>query len=694
MDNKLEHGKKVKWDDWIGRFIGYLGEYEYIHGHEQVDVDYEWNGEPKADNIVYIYGAEKSGIKDCIDLLSEELNKRKGCICYGYSFTNVHDGTASLSFQKGFSKAFETGAIHFHFPCLELLRAAEDHEETDGLKEVLLNLFDVSGTLVDSVETLTDKNSLWKKAMAGKTLWDELVKSKDYLRNMMRGGEEAKAVKRLKERLRDITLRGSVVSALREEMPYDCLQMDLQINIKSIPDKRVICTINAFELCEDSIKGKGQRELLLKTLASVPGIIWVLFSSKMPDAEARSIIRKENFWRMGGISKERTIRHLKNECPDASHKWCKAVYQYTGGQLGLVNLCVEAHNNGHKYVDDQKGKAMEMLRIAASLGMPLSDEQKALLDKLQTEQGNDSARVDENKQGSRQDEERRELEMWFENVWNSRFDNDALPGETERERKDSLDFLFGTGRVDFVECEDDGSDNSVRKYTLPCLCYLIKKSLDNVGTVEQYHWQRRRQNLALSDLGVRCLSVVEDDPLFCKEYEEYPGVLYLDPIIVQVVSKHRNFAVWVQAFEKKCMQSVDLSEHKEHKKDARGYSAKTLVLVDADGNVHNVKLAEVATVDEKTDIVSADATEVKASEPLVKEEAPAVVPTATGGQPAIPVLPAEENAVEHSYREGNEEGESDTGGKSDEDRKHVVAGEIQDIEKEKLFGRDNNNPMG
>ena len=46
-----------------------------------------------------------------------------------------------------------------------------------------------------------------------------------------------------------------------------------------------------------------------------------------------------------------------------------------------------------------------MLRIAASLGMPLSDEQKALLDKLQTEQGNDSARVDENKQGSRQDEE-------------------------------------------------------------------------------------------------------------------------------------------------------------------------------------------------------------------------------------------------------------------------------------------------
>ena len=55
MDSKLiRQGKNAEWDDWIGRFIGYLGEYEYIHGQETVAADYVWDRESKADNIVYI----------------------------------------------------------------------------------------------------------------------------------------------------------------------------------------------------------------------------------------------------------------------------------------------------------------------------------------------------------------------------------------------------------------------------------------------------------------------------------------------------------------------------------------------------------------------------------------------------------------------------------------------------------------
>lgn len=703
MDTREEHGKKVKWDDWIGRLIGYLGEYEYIHGHQEVDLDYNWSGEPKADNIVYIYGAEKSGMQECIDLLSEELNGRQEYVCYGYSFERTDRGKAALNFQNEFKDAFTQGEPKFQFPCLRLLTAAEEHNEEDGLKEMLSNLFDVSGTLIDTVETLTKGNWV-EKIFAGKALLTELAGSKEYLRNMVRGGVEANAVKQLKGRLRELAMRGSVASAVRPEMPFECLQMDLQINVKSIK-KHVICTVNAFELSEDRLADKSHRELLLKMMASVPGIVWVLFSSKMPDDEARSVIRRENFWRMGGISKERTIRLLQRECPDAKGKWYKAVYHYTGGLVGLLNLCMDAHKGGHKFVDDRDSKIDEMLKNAETLGITLSPQQIEQLLKMKTGGNEEAVRAEENKQDLGQDREQQELERWFAKVWNGKFDDDTLFCDSERERKDPLDFLFGTGRVDYEEMADDGSDASVRKYLLPCLCYLIKKSLSNVGTVEQYHWQRRHQSLELNELGTRCLLVVEEDPLFCKEYEEYPGILYLDPIIVQVVSKHRNYEKWLQAFEGRCLQRIEFEGQKSITKENHSYSSNTLLLVDSEGKVHNVKLADVSVSEEKTGVQS-DISEMKSQFVFGKEEKEKSAADTSGekgetsasscspvGQ--LPQVPQEANEMDKSFRVGNakpETGQADD--KSAEGRKQVDSSEMISLDKEKDLSEDGRNHMG
>lgn len=698
MDTRQEHGKKVKWDDWIGRLIGYLGEYEYMHGHQEVDLDYSWSGEPKADNIVYIYGAEKCGMQECIDLLSEELNGRQEYVCYGYSFERTDRGKAVLNFQNEFKDAFTQGEPKFQFPCLRLLTAAENHNEEDGLKEMLSNLFDVSGTLIDTVETLTTGNWV-EKIFAGKALLTELAGSKEFLRNMIHGGVEAEAVKRLKVKLKDLATRGSVLSAVSAETPFDCLQMDLQINVKSIK-KRVICTVNAFELCGNRLADASHREMLLKMMASVPGVVWVLFSSKMPDDETRSIIRRENFWRMGGISKERTIRLLEKECPDAKGKWCKAVYHYTGGLVGLLNLCMDAHKSGHKFVDDRDGKIDEMMKMAETLGDVKLIEQLA---QMKARQDEEAVRAEENKQGSTQDKEQQELESWFAKVWNGKFDDDAFFGESERERKEPLDFLFGTGRIDYEEMADDGGEGSVRKFLLPCLCYLIKKSLSNVGTVEQYHWQRRHQSLELNELGTRCLLVVEEDPLFCKEYEEYPGILYLDPIIVQVVSRHRNYEKWLQAFESRCLQRIELEGQKSVTKKNHSYSANTLLLVDSEGNVHNVKLADVNVPDKKAG-VQPDVSEMKSQFAFGKEEGEKPTTDTSGecgdasagsltGQP--PRIPQEANDMDKSFRVGNakpETGQADD--KSAEDRKQVDSGRMVLLDKEQVLSEDGHNHMG
>ena len=697
MDSRLEHGKKVKWDDWIGRLIGYLGEYEYMHGEQEVDLDYNWSGESKADNIVYIYGAEKSGMQECIDLLSEELNGRQGYVCYGYSFEGTDKGKAVLNFQNSFKEAFTLGNPKFQFPCLRLLTAAEAHNEEDGLREILSGLLDTSDTLINSVETLT-KGNWMEKVFAGKDLIKELWGSKEYLRNMIHGGVEAEAVKRLKVKLKDLAFRGSVLSAVSAETPFDCLQMDLQINVKSIK-KHVICTVNAFELCESRMANPAHRELLLKMMASVPGVVWVLFSSRMPDDEARSVIRRENFWRMGGISKERTIRLLERECPDAKRKWYKAVYHYTGGLVGLVNLCMDAHKGGHGFDVDRDSKIDEMLKSAEMLGLTLSPEQIQQLLGMKSNGNDEAARAEENKQESSQDREQQELETWFEKVWNGKFAEDTFFGDGERERKDPLDFFFGTGRIDYEEMADDGGDASVRKYLLPCLCYLIKKSVANVGTVEQYHWQRRHQSLELNDLGTRCLLVVEEDPLFCKEYEEYPGILYLDPIIVQVVSKHRNYEKWLDAFETRCLQRVEFEGQKSFAKDNRIYSSNTLLLVDSDGKVHNVKLADIGVQDEKTGDAKTEIAMKESQAAFVKEEQekPATdesragvgkTSPATGtGQPAP--VPQEANDMDGSFRLGNAKPESgQEGDKASGDRKHVDAGAAESLEKDLPKGVD------
>ena len=115
---------QINREDWISRFFGFLGQYEYLLDKRRTGGEDDRTPSPAADdrrinNIVYVYGVPQGGKSTYMELLMEELRQReKQYVCASYDLCMTQHGQGPIEFQRAMAKAFNRGGLAF--PCLTM----------------------------------------------------------------------------------------------------------------------------------------------------------------------------------------------------------------------------------------------------------------------------------------------------------------------------------------------------------------------------------------------------------------------------------------------------------------------------------------------------------------------------------------------------------------------------------------------
>lgn len=537
--------EEIKREDWISRFFGYLGSLKYIRNK-----DNGLDGRT-AENIVYIYSADESAMRSYKNLLVTEISEieKEQYVCCGYdlkvSGRRIYSLEENLEFQKRFASVFQTKTIDFYFPCMEMLDACRDWRAA---------AYGVAESTLSSVNDFVTGNKI-DKVLAATSLVKEMTALSQYKKNMLPG--EVEVLTQLKKDIKKNSKLGRTQAALLDDGdPFDFLKLDLQTNSANKKNKKIICMIENFQICRDLLEAEEPR--FLDMLMQVKDIIWVLFSTEKPNENVRAILKEENCWRMAGINKERTLHYLKEKCPGCDPVWYENVYKHTGGYLGLLDMCVQAQLDEKKRfssnrpTDDEqekmKAQAIELLKLAKLTGVDMKNIEE-ILGKSSKASGAGN------------------IEEWFACVWN----DGPWDGVSEHTGQWSNPVeIFLKKELSFVE--RDRQTELIQMNLLPCLCFLAKKSLENVGTINQFSWIYEARFAELNKYGHLCLQNIERSTPFCIEYVEYPGVLYLDPVIVRILSTHKKFDEWLKKFEECCCEHFVVDDEKnvlEKKEDAQ-----------------------------------------------------------------------------------------------------------------------------
>lgn len=534
---------KIVREDWIGRFFGYLGSMEYMRskGYIGKAALKEEIGK-KADNIVFIYSGYKEGISFYMRKLIEELHATGEYACCSYNFGNSN--CTGKEFIEKFFMIFQNEFVDFSFPCMGILKCMDGNWEKTAAG-ILENMW-------DTVDTLVAGSGMSKIKEAAKLVigMNEYIQYKKTM-----PAEEKKVLEELRSEIKEMTQMGVGSELLfDEEDPFNYLRLDLRANIRRKKNKKsyvkTICMIDRFDLCKDSIG--YMQENLLQLMAEMEDIIWVLFSREKPNELARPVVYKENCWRMTGLNKRRTMDYLKEMCPDESMEWYEAVCENTGGYLGLIDLCVKAQNSkkssnsrAYVYVDPKKELWDAYMRIGMS-------------EELAQQQMEGFFKNHDEKSSARE-----QLEKWFACVWNEGPYMGTEMGQQEWD--EPISFLF---EKEFRLARSDKKAGNYQDYLASCLFYLADRSIQNVGTINQFCWEKGSTFTELDPKGQDCIRWIENSTPYCIEYVEYPGVLYLDPVIVRVLIKHKNFASRLEEFKAVCFrQEADVPDKEFHKKE-------------------------------------------------------------------------------------------------------------------------------
>lgn len=530
--------EEIKREDWISRFFGYLGSLKYIRNKEK-ELDSR-----VADNIVYIYSADESAMRSYKNLLVTEISEieREQYACCEYNLKTsgrkIYSLEESLEFQKRFASAFQGKNIDFYFPCIEMLDACKDWRAA---------AYGIVENTLGSVNSLVTGNAV-DKVLAATSLVKEMAALSQYKKNMLPGEEEVLAQLR-KDIRKNNELGRTQAALLTEENPFNFLKLDLQTNSASKKSKKIICMIENFQICQELLD--KEEEKFLNMLMQVKDIIWVLFSMEKPNENVRSILKEENCWRMAGINKQRTLHYLKEKCPGNEAVWYESVYKHTGGYLGLLDMCVKAQRDEKKRFSSSKAQEkkraqeeeQEKIKAQAIEFLKLAGAEMKYIEGL-LEKG-----TKELSAGN--------IEEWFACVWN---DGPWDGVEENVEQWSNPVEIFLKKELSFIE--RDKQTHLVEINLLPCLCFLAEKSLEHVGTINQFSWLYGARFAELNSFGQLCLQNIERSTPFCIEYVEYPGVLYLDPVIVRILSVHKKFDEWLKKFEECCCERLVVVEDK------------------------------------------------------------------------------------------------------------------------------------
>lgn len=514
-------------DDWIGRFLGFLSSFAYMRQEYPVEAPrgchVKDNTQP-GDNILHICGIPGDGKTAYKDALVRAMSKKSEYTCVQVSFDQCAVGMTDAAFQVWLKDRFAAADGKMRFPFLKLLTTYEENDLS-----TLGELFDGYLSSLNDIFT----GSLVQKVTGAKKLVESVVGTKDYIADAMNAH-----ITRFTAELEDLRARKAQDpndTLYDDKDIYKFLCFDLCYNAQKAlthpkEPKRYICFVDKYELARVCLDEERQQQptRLLEMMGSVSDVVWVLFSSENPDKRVRALVPRKNCWRISGLSREEAYAYLKSKLPGQDKRWYKGVYRYTGGYIELMDICIKAQQEPSHQFDLPPRPAPDPTRSRAEL-MPEYERTVEW-----------------------------ELEGWFSSVWNDGPWEDDLREDDQRDNP--IAFLM---REAFRYVEE-GSHEATKRNLIPCLCYLAQKSLQALGTVRQYSWERGAMNVTeLNDAGRACLCEIEGYTPFCVEYVEHPGVLYLDPVIVRILTKHAAFDTWVAQFVKECVVDSQVSDNAE-----------------------------------------------------------------------------------------------------------------------------------
>ena len=538
-------------EDLITQFFGYLGAFRYLRRKNNGLQDFldkingmikpedEKNQKEKSNlnrtkkkqisntnNIVYIYGNPNEGKTACVELLKEELAQFPEYLCIHYKFATKEREVQEDALVQEIRKQFQSEEnLGFLFPYMN-------------------NYYDKKECSVDMSkfgEVLSDiKDGKYISAFIN--VGTEIGKLLDPQKNCNIKKEN------FTEQYEAITKNDNVLELtdLMAENPYIFFMMDMWGNLihRDEEDKdfvQYICIIDDFE---SFINRFGQKKVMVQNFMNMmnelSNIVWILISNEKADSEVSQYISSPNFWRMKGIDKSFVADYLfvKNddkeiteeteisELSEIERLWFGDVYERTGGYISLINLCIS-------HAKEKNLNCLE--RYNAWLK---SDLKMSLITR-------DELGITE----EREEYSKKFLEDWFNSVWNGREDRVGCSDSDELAGIESVFLVeeFKAGK-NYYERQKENSDVEApndSELCIPTLCYLVKKSSENV----RYSWKKRGKFIGLTDDARECIYLIEQKCMFCLESQEYPDTVYLDPVIVKIIRQHDLYEAWLKIFD-------------------------------------------------------------------------------------------------------------------------------------------------
>ena len=540
---------RMEREDWLSRFFGFLGAFHYKRSKKVIaypfslydkEITEDITGEERkngkiVDNIVYIYGVPSSGKSMYRGMLYDELASDYSCITI--DFEKYSQGLSRDDFTKILSAHMEE-KLKFEFPCTKLSYGEEmagGSVYAELLWDSAKSLFGIAaGSIpekVDSVRSLIDDA---KKAMA--------------LRSQSISKSELAMYQEMKKELSEAAKSGKHIDlSASKDNPYNYLKIDLNGNLKrhmaKKNGKRIICFIDTFERY-GAVTGTDSATLVeynpfLEMMASVPDVVWVIFGSKRPSDAVRKYVPAENCWCMKGARKESVIKYLKGKCPDASENWVNQVYKRSAGYIPLLTYCIKelkVHPEGANVDWNAIKQTAAMLNMSVERLMEL---------------------------GGGNVKNPKDIELWFDCLWEANWS--AWDGEEyisiekmndeEKEKYLTCDVLSKVFETEYAHAVTD-SDDPIRMF-LPTLAYLVQRSSENVGTIQQFSWRRKGKFAELNARGQSCVNAIGATTPFCLEFLEYPEYLYLDPVIIEIMQSNSHYREWYDYFVDTCFLKRD-----------------------------------------------------------------------------------------------------------------------------------------
>lgn len=539
---------RMEREDWISRFFGFLGSFQYVRQKRPISYPFSLYGKEFlefidkderaagkiVDNIVYIYGVPESGKSTYRTMLSDELPKDL-YECLTFDFHNCSGTLSNGDFCKLFSEFWMANKkLDFEFPCTKL----SNGEEKVGKSVYAEMIYDIAVAIHGL------KNGEWPEKAEAIRYFVEGGKKLLEIGDESLTKSEAAVYESLKEEIRTAAKEGKYIDiSPTDDDPYVYLKMDLNANIKRYmakkSSKKLVVFVDTFEEYA-RVTGSDAITLMdyhpfVEFMASVPDVIWVVFGPKRPSEAMRKFVPTENCWCMKGARKESVMNYLSTTCEGATEEWKLAVYKRTAGYIPLLRYCVKWFK---KFPFENDDDIYGLLAKFAEDNNLSAD----IMSKVKIVSGNAT----------------KDIDLWFKCLWEANWSawkgGKHIPLEemTEEDKKLYLipDVLSKMYETEYSHATNDSTQDI--GFFLPTLAYLVSKSVENVGTLQQFSWRRKAKFAELNSKGQGFVNNISITTPFCLEFVEYPEHLYLDPVFIAIMQQNSHYEEWYALFKENC----------------------------------------------------------------------------------------------------------------------------------------------